>query len=64
MGSLSSNKPVATSLPITITGLPELDSAALNNLPLSIFKGSISKKSSVEGLTRIEFTVLDSYLMF
>ena len=64
MGSLPSNKPEATSLPITITGVPEFDSAALNNLPVSTFTGVISKSSSVAGLTRIEFTVLDSYLMF
>ena len=48
------------SFPITTTGLPELDSAPLNNLPISILMGSISKKSSVEGFTRMEFTVFDS----
>ena len=53
--------PIATSLPITTTGLPELDSASLNKRPFSILIGSISKNSSVEGFIRIEFTVFDSY---
>ena len=58
------NSPSATSLPITITGDPELDSDSLNNLPVSILKDSISKNSFVDGFTRMEFTVLSSYLIF